>query len=199
MEAELDEDKRKAAEDAADAKDIRGIANGDRESFQGLHDRRSSLLYATIYKVLNDHCDTEEVLQEVLFSLWRKANQFHESRGRPITWLNSMARNRAIDRVRAKQRRAKLRDGFTEEQEVNPVGATSPTGSQAATRRDNCRAVRTAILELTDVQREAIEMAYFDGMTQKEIAEQLGEPLGTVKARIRRGLAKLKTTVDSEE
>lgn len=183
-------------DDAADSRDIVGIANGDRECFHNLHERYAGLLYSTIYKVLNDHSDAEEVLQEVFFSLWRKAGQFHQSRGRPVTWLNSMARNRAIDRIRAKQRRAKLRDGFTVEQEVNPASPETISGIQAATRRDNCRAVRSAILELTPVQREAIEMAYFEGKTQKEIARQLGEPLGTVKARIRRGLAKLKDTVD---
>lgn len=185
--------------DEADALDIRGIANGDRECFQRLHDRYESLLYATIFKVLNDHSDAEEVLQEVFFSLWRKAGQFLESRGRPVTWLNSMARNRAIDRIRMKQRRAKLRDGFQEEQTINPTNSCGVSGSQAATRRDACRAVRSAILELTPVQREAIEMAYFEGLTQKEIAQLLGEPLGTVKARIRRGLAKLKDTVDGDQ
>ena len=190
---------RRDYDDLADARDIKGIANGDRESFRRLHDRYEGLLYSTIFKVLNDHSDAEEVLQEVYFSLWRKASLFHSSRGRPVTWLNSMARNRAIDRIRAKQRRAKLRDGFTEEQKVNPVGSTVISGSQAASRRDACRVVRHAILELTPVQREAIEMAYFQGKTQKEIALQIGEPLGTVKARIRRGLAKLRNTVDSKE
>ncbi|MDF1752250.1 MAG: sigma-70 family RNA polymerase sigma factor [Verrucomicrobiales bacterium] len=185
--------------DEADARDIAGIANGDRDAFQRVHDRYEGLLYATIFKVLNDHCDAEEVLQEVFFSLWRKANQFHENRGRPVTWLNSMARNRAIDRIRMKQRRAKLRDGFNDEQTVNPQMQTAINGSQAATRRDACRAVRSAILELTPVQREAIELSYFEGLTQKEIARLLGEPLGTVKARIRRGLAKLKDTVETEE
>ena len=194
----LKEDRREY-DDEQDTRDILGIANGDRDCFQRLHDRYSGLLYATIFKVLNDHCDAEEVLQEVFFSLWRKASQFHESRGRPITWLNSMARNRAIDRIRAKQRRAKLRDGFTDEQAVNPNGAPTISGSQAATRRDACRAVRSAILKLTPVQREAIELSYFEGLTQKEIASQLGQPLGTVKARIRRGLAKLKTTVETDE
>ena len=184
--------------DEADAAGIRGIANGDRECFQRLHDRYEGLLYATIFKVLNDHADAEEVLQEVFCLLWRKAGQFHENRGRPVTWLNSMARNRAIDRIRVKQRRAKLRDGLQEEQDLNPSGNAGISGSQAATRRDTCRAVRSAVLELTPVQREAIEMAYFEGLTQKEIAHQLGEPLGTVKARIRRGLAKLKDTVETE-
>ncbi len=99
---------------------------------------------------------------------------------------------------RMKQRRARLRDGFNDEQAVNPTVSPGINGSQAATRRDACRAVRSAILELTPVQREAIELSYFEGMTQKEIALQLGEPLGTVKARIRRGLAKLKDTVDTD-
>ena len=153
-------DVQKEFDDLADAKDIAGIANGDRECFQRLHNRYSRLLYGTIYKVLNDHSDTEEVLQEVFFSLWKKAYQFHNSRGRPITWLNSMARNRAIDRIRAKQRRAKLCDGFQDEQQVNPRGTAVINGQQAATRRDNCRIVRSAILELTEVQREAIEMSY---------------------------------------
>jgi len=184
--------------DEADVRDIQGVANGDRECFQGLHDRFSGLLYATIYKVLNDHSDAEEVLQEVFFSLWRKAQQFHVELGRPVTWLNSMARNRAIDRIRMKQRRSKLRDGFNEEQAINPVINQSVSGSQAAVRRDTCRAVRSAIMELTPIQREVIELAYFEGLTQQEIAEQIGEPLGTVKARIRRGLAKLKDSVEIE-
>ena len=186
-------------DDSADARDIRGTANGDRDCFVRLHARYRKLLYATIFKVVNDHSDTEEVLQEVFFSLWCKAHLFHEGRGRPVTWLNSMARNRAIDRIRAKQRRARLRDGFTTEQEVNSVISTTISGSQAAVRRDNCRAVRAAILELSPVQREAIELAYFQGMTQKEIANQLGEPLGTVKARIRRGLARLKLSVNAHQ
>ncbi len=184
--------------DAADARDIRGVANGDRDCFRGLHDRYSGLLYATIFKVLNDHSDSEEVLQEVFFSLWRKAAQFHEELGRPVTWLNSMARNRAIDRIRMKQRRSKLRDGFNEEQAINPVVTPAVSGIQAAVRRDTCRAVRSAILELTPIQREVIELAYFEGLTQQEIAVQIGEPLGTVKARIRRGLAKLKDSVEIE-
>lgn len=184
--------------DAVDAEDIAGIANGDRMAFQNLHDRYRSVLYGTIYRVLNDRADSEEVLQEVFFSLWRKARLFLHSRGRPITWLNSMARNRAIDRIRFKQRQSRLREGYTREQSVHPAGQEIINGRQAASRRDSCRAVRSAILELTPSQREAIELAYFEGMTQQEIATQLGEPLGTVKARIRRGLAKLKDSVETE-
>ena len=187
---------RPAYDDKNDAIALRGIANGNRESFQKLHDRYEGLLFTTINKVLNDREDSEEVLQEVFFSLWRKAHLYHEGRGRPITWLASMARNRAIDRLRSKQRRARLRDEFNVEQKVNPRGTTGISGVEAASRRDTCRDVRWAVLELTPVQREAIEMAYFDGLTQQQIAFELGEPLGTVKARIRRGLAKLRETME---
>lgn len=183
-------------DDESDALALREIANGNRECFQQLHDRYDGLLFTTIQNVLNDREDSEEVLQEVLFSLWRKAHLYHPGRGRPITWLASMARNRAIDRLRSKQRRARLRDSFTNEITVNPRGGTGITGIEAASRRDTCRNVRGAVLELTLVQREAIQMAYFDGLTQAEIACQLGEPLGTVKARIRRGLAKLRQTIE---
>lgn len=183
-------------DDKADALALSGIANGDRACFQQIHDRYDGLLFTTIQNILNDREDSEEVLQEVLFSLWRKAHLYHPGRGRPITWLASMARNRAIDRLRSKQRRARLKDSFSTEISANPRGNTGITGMEAASRRDTCRNVRGAVLELTTVQREAIQMAYFDGLTQAEIACRLGEPLGTVKARIRRGLAKLRETIE---
>ena len=184
-----------AYDDAADAAMIHSIANGDRTSFRKLYYRYDGLLFTTIDKVLNDRQDSEEVLQEVMGSLWRKAHLYHQGRGRPITWLASMARNRAIDRLRAKQRQARLKSAYTDEIGVIPRGATGISGLEAASRRDTCQTVRSAILELTDVQREAIEKVYFEGLTQQQIADQLGEPLGTVKARVRRGLAKLRKTV----
>jgi len=184
-----------AYDDAADAKRLQNIANGDRPSFRQLYDRYDGLLFTTIDKVLNDWEDSEEVLQEVMGSLWKKAHLYHPGRGRPVTWLASMARNRAIDRLRAKQRQARLKSAYTDEIGVIPRGATGISGFEAATRRDTCQSVRSAIMELTEVQREAIEKVYFEGLTQQQIADQLGEPLGTVKARVRRGLAKLRQTV----
>jgi len=183
-------------DDLADGRLIQGIMNGDRKSFDLLYERYAGLLFTTIQKVLNDHNDTDEVLQEVMNSLWQKAHLYHAGRGRPVTWLASTARNRAIDRLRAKKRQAKLKEALSENggailREIAPV-----SGPEAAIRRDACRAVRSAVLELTDIQREVIEKVYFEGLSQQEIADQLGEPLGTVKARIRRGLAKLRLTVD---
>jgi RNA polymerase sigma-70 factor (ECF subfamily) len=192
----MNPDGKPAYDDEADGKMIRGIANGDRESFRGLHERYDGLLFTTIQKVLNDREDSEEVLQEVMSSLWRKAHLYHPGRGRPVTWLASMARNRAIDRLRSKQRQSRLKSAYTDEMDVNPRGGTTTSGPEAAVRRDTCRVVRSAVMELTEVQREAIEKVYFEGLTQQEIADELGEPLGTVKARIRRGLAKLRQTVE---
>ncbi|MCB1061853.1 MAG: sigma-70 family RNA polymerase sigma factor [Verrucomicrobiae bacterium] len=179
-------------DDENDARLLRGIANGDRDCFQQLHDRYEGLLFTTIYKVLNDRQDTEEVLQEAFFNLWRKAGLYTLGRGRPITWLASLARNRAIDRLRAKQRRARLRDALEVDETHTSISDAPVDGLAAAERRDDCQAVRDAVVELTQVQREAIEMSYFDGLTQQEIADKLGEPVGTVKARIRRGIRRLR-------
>lgn len=182
-------------DDAADAAMLTGMAAGDAEAFRQFHERYAGLLYAAIHRILDDPADTEEVLQEVLNSLWRKADQYHPSRGRPVTWLTSTARNRAIDRLRVRQRQTRLKNAYTEAIDIFHRGAALVAGPEAAMRRDACRAVRSAVMDLTEIQREAIEKVYFEGLTQQEIADQLGEPLGTVKARIRRGLAKLRETI----
>ena len=185
-----------AYDDVADGKMLAGIANGDRQCFRKLVDRYDGLLFTTIEKILNDRNDSEEVLQEVMHSLWKKAHLYNTERGRPVTWLASMARNRAIDRLRAKQRQSKLKAAYTDEMNVNPKRPAAVSGPEAAARRDTCSAVRYAVMDLTDVQREAIEKVYFQGLTQQEIADELGQPLGTVKARIRRGLASLRKNIE---
>lgn len=179
-------------DDAADAANLEAIASGDEAAFQRLQDRYAGLLFAAIRRILDDPADTEEVLQEVLNSLWRKAGQYHPGRGRPITWLTSTARNRAIDRLRARKRQARLKEAYLGEIEFVQRGTAPVTGPEAAVRRDVCASVRSAVMELSQIQREVIEKVYFEGLTQQEIADQLGEPLGTVKARVRRGLAKLR-------
>ncbi len=188
-------DVQRSYDDVADETMLAGMAVGDAEAFRRLHKRYEGLLYAAIHRILGDPADTEEVLQEVLNSLWQKAHQYHSSRGRPITWLTSMARNRAIDRLRVRQRQTRLKEAYTEAAALGHRGGAPDSGSELAMRRDTCRTVRSAVMELTEIQREAIEKVYFEGLTQQETADQLGEPLGTVKARIRRGLAKLRETI----
>lgn len=185
-------------DDAADANALAGIARGDEAAFRQLHERYAGLLYAAIYRILGDPADTEEVLQEVLNALWRKASLYHPGRGRPITWLTSTARNRAIDRLRARKRQSRLKDAYSEAVDFIHRGTAPVAGPEAAARRDTCLAVRSAVMELSGIQREAIEKVYFEGLTQQQIADQLGEPLGTVKARVRRGLAKLRQSIGSK-
>ncbi len=185
-------------DDVADEAMLAGMAVGDVEAFRQFHQRYAGLLYAAIQRILIDPNDTEEVLQEVLNSLWSKAHQYHSSRGRPITWLTSLARHRAIDRLRVRQRQSRLKQAYTEATrwgEGSPLLSSHATGSEVASRRDTCRIVRHAVQGLSAIQREAIEKVYFEGLTQQETAEQLGEPLGTVKARIRRGLEKLRESI----
>jgi RNA polymerase sigma-70 factor, ECF subfamily len=173
---------------------IQAVADGSQKGLEDLYQAFSSLVYATAYRVLNDVHDAEEITQEVFANVWSKAKLFDQDRGRPEVWLSTMARNRAIDRLRSKRRRAQLRDDL----EANAV--TEPTDGQddvfAQVRlHEESRVLHNAILQLKPEQREVIEMTYFRGLSQSQAAEKLGTPLGTVKARIRRGISRLRTLI----
>ncbi len=171
---------------------IQSIANGDRPALRALHDRYAGLVYATVFKVLNDHEDAEDVTQEVFFRVWSRAHLFRAQKGKPATWLTVMARNRAIDRLRSKQRRANYYGAYESEADATGFEIHDNDPTKLAQIKDDAQRVRRAVLELTPEQRQAIELTYFEGWTHKMIAEDLGEPLGTIKARVRRGLARLK-------
>jgi len=174
---------------------LRRIANGDRVSFEELHSRFAGLVYATVYHVLRDHQDTEDISQEVFLSIWKKAKLYHESKGEPMTWVASLARNRAIDRIRAKDRRTRLRDAVQAEPDT-VAPKEIPDASHMTSTLERGGIVRSAVMQLTPEQRQVIEMAYFAGLSQSQIAEQIDAPLGTVKARMRRGLGKLRGLVE---
>ena len=173
---------------------LRAIAAGDRDAFRRLHERFTGVVHSTIYKVLNDAMDTEDVAQEVFSAVWRKAELYSERKGKPLTWVTTMARNRAIDRLRYKQRQSRLNEDFKLESDAfnAPTRVDAAVGAE---NNDRHEIVRSAVMELSKEQRDAIHMAFFSGLTQTEIADKLGEPLGTVKARIRRGMLKLRTVV----
>ncbi|MGI9244000.1 MAG: RNA polymerase sigma factor [Verrucomicrobiales bacterium] len=176
---------------------LQAIANGDRLSFRLLHQRFEAILFATIYQVLNHREDSEDVLQEVFAQIWSKAHQYDAGKGKALTWSNTMARNRAIDRYRSKQRRALLRDRY--EGHVAVTGKPSSDQTEKEIRLKETRQVlSSAIYELTPQQREAIELAYFGDMTQRQVAEKVGQEVGTIKARIRRGIQRLGKTVPSK-
>lgn len=173
---------------------LRSIANGDRAGFAEFHRRFSGMVYATAVQILHNHEDAQDTAQEVFSSLWKKAGMFADDRGKPSTWLAAMARNRSIDKLRARQRRSKLNDSFEDESRgTEQMVRTDPARETSANEMGH--QVRTAVMELTEEQRQAIQLAFFDGLTQLEIARQTGEPLGTIKARIRRGLGRLRGMV----
>lgn len=176
---------------------IRRIAERDSEAYQTFYRKYSGLIFASISNVLNDHYDTEDVMQEVLVQLWNKAHLYESTKGKPLTWLTTMARNRAIDRIRSKQRRSRLNDDFEQESKgVQPEFDDS--GHELLVSKERDSILLRAVSKLNPDQRQAIELAYFSGLTQAEVAERLHEPLGTVKARIRRGVNRLETLVKTK-
>ncbi|MCE9520479.1 MAG: sigma-70 family RNA polymerase sigma factor [Verrucomicrobia bacterium] len=173
---------------------LQRVGRRDVVAFQELFRKFGGLLYSTIYRVLNDHQDTEDIMQEVLMQIWQKAHLYEEAKGKPLTWISTMARNRAIDRVRSKQRRSRLNHDF--EHETKPLQPEfDEDTSDVVISGERDRTLQNAVMELSPEQREAIQLAYFNGLTQSEIAERLHEPLGTVKARIRRGVQRLEQSV----
>ena len=167
------------------------IGQGDRRSFEELYDRFSGVLFSTAYRVLNNREAAEDVLQDVFIQIWEKAALYDPARGKPMTWAITLTRNKAIDRLRSTQRRNRLQDDL--EHEAQTVEQFDDKNSfDAVSSVETGEMVREAIKKLSKDQREAIELAFFSSLTQTEISERLGEPLGTVKARIRRGMMKLK-------
>lgn len=175
---------------------IRKIGVGDNRSFEEFYERFSGLIYATALRVLASESDAEDVTQEVFFMLWEKAPMYDPSRGKPITWVMTMTRNKAIDRLRSLHRRFRLQDEVQKEAgKEEQLSEREPF--EDLDHQEKGRLVRSAVMKLNKQQREAIEMVYFGGLTQQEIAARLHEPLGTVKARIRRGMLRLRKIVGS--
>ncbi len=173
---------------------LKRISERDSASFQTFYKKYSGLIFASISNVLNDHHDTEDVMQEVLVQVWNKAHLYEPRKGKPLTWLTTLARNRAIDRIRSKQRRSRLNDDFESENKKDQF-EFEPSGHENLEFKERDTILHSAVSRLTQDQREAIELTYFTGLTQAEVAERLHEPLGTIKARIRRGVNRLETLV----
>ncbi|MEZ5384796.1 MAG: sigma-70 family RNA polymerase sigma factor [Prosthecobacter sp.] len=177
-----------------DVRLLKRIAERDPASYQAFYRKYSGLIFASISNVLNDHHDTEDVMQEVLVQVWNKAHLYEPRKGKPLTWLTTMARNRAIDRIRSKQRRSRLNGDYETENKTEQF-EFEPSGHENLEFKERDIILHQAVSRLTPDQREAIELTYFSGLTQAEVAERLNEPLGTIKARIRRGVNRLETLV----
>lgn len=189
-----------AAVDASIHEDTRlllRISQKDPAAFAQFYRKYGGLLFTTVSTVLNDHHDAEDVMQEVLVQIWQKAHLYESRKGKPLTWLTTLARNRAIDRIRSKQRRSRLNDDFEVESRTTQP-EFSDSGHERLQDKERDLVLRRAVTRLTPDQREAIQLAYFDGFTQAEVAKRLREPLGTIKARIRRGVTRLEGMVKAQ-
>ncbi len=171
----------------------------DMKAFEALYGRYGDLVFSVALRVLGDTHLAEDVAQEVFLRLWRRPERFLAERGRFVTWLMSVARNRAVDEVRRRGRRFRHETAAPPAEWRHAATGDSDDAALAAQLADERRTVRAALGRLPQEQRQVIELAYFGGLTQQEIASLLGEPLGTVKTRIRLGMQKLKAALASEK
>ncbi len=173
-----------------DVRLLRGMAAGDSTCLARLYDRRGAALFSFLVRMLSNTAEAEDVLQEVFLRLWRRAGDFDPARSAPFTWMVMIARGLAISRLRARGRIEAGLSAYEEELaslEVEHLAAGWPAPDPELTSL--CAG---ALRRLPDAQRRAVELAFFRGWTHAEIARATGEPLGTVKARIRRGLLALR-------
>lgn len=169
---------------------------GDESALAALYDRYAGMLYAMLVRILKDTHAAEEVLQDLFLQLWRNAVQFDASRGSLPAWLLVIGRNRALSRLRSRSRR-EIFPGDTEGFSIEAVPSPGNLEDDAA-RSQLIERLRGAMATLPPEQREAVELAYFEGMTQTEIARRTGSPLGTVKSRVRAAMQSLKQFFDDE-
>ena len=166
---------------------LKAIAARDEAALAQLYDRYRAILFGLLMRILNNREEAEDVLQEVFLQVWRKADDFDENRGRPFTWLVTLGRSRGIDRLRSLSARERVAEAGARE-----VIEVISDAANDAFRSEQRGLVNDALAQLPDEQKRPLMLAYFEGLTQSEIATRLGAPLGTVKTRMRTGLMRLR-------
>jgi RNA polymerase sigma-70 factor (ECF subfamily) len=166
---------------------LKQVAEGDTEALGALYDLTASLLHSLLLRILRETSEAEEVLLDVYMEVWKKAASFEASRGSATSWLVMLARSRALDRLRstAGSRRREV--------PLPPESRVEPSQQEGLLAMEQQRLIQEALAQLADGQRQAIELAFYEGLTHAEIAQRLRQPLGTIKTRIRLGMAKLRT------
>jgi RNA polymerase sigma-70 factor (ECF subfamily) len=174
---------------------ISQIAKGNEQALSKLYDNTSSLVYGLALRILNDAFEAEEITSDVYIQVWQKAAaEYDPNRSKPLVWLLMLTRSRAIDKLRASSQKKRLERPL-EIDTLNPT--TDPQESSFILERR--KAIQSALAKLSLQQRQAIELAYFYGLTQSEISARLGQPIGTVKSWIRLGMIKLREFLKSFE
>ncbi len=172
---------------------VERLAAGDHSALGDLYDRHGRSVYALACRIVTDRADAEDIVQDVFTQAWRQVSRYDPGRATVIGWLLMMTRTRAIDRVRARTARPVVfQDALLDVADPLAGQEAVAISSEAANR------VTAALLELSETERKAIELAYYEGLTQTDIALRLREPLGTVKSRMRSALQKLRVALQGE-
>jgi RNA polymerase sigma-70 factor (ECF subfamily) len=181
---------------------VERIAMGDEVAFAAAYDRHAALLFGSVVRFVGDREAAAEVVQDAFFALWRRARQFDAASGSLVSWLLGIARNRAIDRFRAESRRpnaaaAQLTDSLAPEATSSETGHAAVDPTEVVELRWKQSVVRSFVADLPEAERDVLLLAYARGLSQSEIADQTGLPLGTVKSRTRRALGHLRSRLAS--
>ena len=178
---------------------------GDRAAFATLYERTSPHLLAVVLRINRDRAQAEDILQEVYVNVWRAASNFDAAQSQPLTWLTSIARNRAIDSLRRLQTQPRMRAGApsgdgrdNEDDDVyDTVADESPGPLELLSRAGESRSLAACMERLSATQRQSVALAFFQGLSHAEVAVQMRQPLGTVKSWVRRSLTTLKSCLDA--
>jgi RNA polymerase sigma-70 factor (ECF subfamily) len=173
------------------------VAQKDQQALAELYDRFAKVLYSVSLRILRDETRAQEVLQEVFVQIWERASRYDARLGKPLTWALILTRNKAIDHLRSMQREGRLFESLKDLAEHEHAAASAePVPGQVA-GQELAESVKQALCALPWEQRYAIELAFFRGLSQSEIANELKQPLGTVKARIRRGMLQMRSRLEN--
>ena len=170
------------------------VAAGDRDAFAALYDQTSARVYGMVLRVLRDPGYSEEVTQEVYLQVWRDAGRFRSEQGSPISWLLTIGHRRAVDRVRSESSASDRESRYGREE----FAAETAGLEEVVVGREEAQRARECLGSLTDLQAQAVTLAYYDGLTYREVADQLAVALPTIKSRIRDGLKRLRGCLTGE-
>jgi RNA polymerase sigma-70 factor, ECF subfamily len=186
------------AQQVVDREMLSRVGHGDQAAFSALYDRLSGPLYSLAFKMLGDASDAQDALQEVFVQIWSRAKTYDPEKSSVFSWAVLLTRSRTIDRLRARDRRLRVVAGSAADEARFAEAADASTVESAAdtvNKNDEAAHVRSLLNNLPEEQRQAIDLAFFGHLTHHEIAARLSQPLGTIKARIRRGLLKLREQI----
>jgi RNA polymerase sigma-70 factor, ECF subfamily len=176
------------------------IACGDAAALAALYDRHAPLVQAMCLRIVRDRGEAEDLLIDIFMEIWQRGQRYDAGRGAPVTYLLTVARSRALDRLRSSEHRsAAMLESHSAQTDKLQTASDGPDPSDGVVAGENRDRVRGALASLDPPVREALELAYFEGLSHSEIAAKLGKPLGTVKTHIRQGLIRLRDTLRKQD